>query len=349
MEKMVAARLYGKEDLRVEKIGVPEVGPNEILMKVEAATICASDIRAYIHGNGRVKLPRVLGHEFAGRIVKIGADLKERFDVGARITANPNMYCGRCLYCIQGKHELCKDRYALGVDVDGAFAEYMKIPKEAHHCGLILEIPDNVSFEEAALAEPLSACLHGQLFAPLRMGDMVTVIGTGPIGIMHVILAKSLGASMVIACDIDEQRLEQAKEFGADYIINSRKENLEGRIKEITEGHGSDFTVVAVSSAKVQQDALTIAANEGRINFFGGLPPGEELVPLNTNIIHYKELRVFGTFAQSIHEYEQALRFISMKRFPLKKLITHKYDLKDIDFAFRKAISKEGLKTCIIP
>jgi len=349
MGEMVAARLHGKEDLRVGKTEIPEVDSNEILMKVEAATICASDIRAYIHGNGRVKLPKVLGHEFAGRIAKVGSGLKERFNVGTRITANPNMYCGRCYYCMQGKHELCRDRYALGVDVDGAFAEYLRIPKEAYHCGLIFEIPDTVSFEEAALAEPLSACLHGQLFAPLRMGDIVTVIGAGPIGIMHIVLAKSMGASTIISCDINDQRLKQAKKFGADNVINPKRENLEERIREITNRHGSDFTIVAVSSPKVQQDSLKIAANEGRINFFGGLPPGEEHVPLNTNIIHYRELKVFGTFAQSIHEYAQALRFIGTKRYPIEKLITHRYNLKDIDLAFKKAISQEGLKICVNP
>jgi len=346
---MNAARLYGKEDLRLERIEVPRIDSHEILMKIEAATICALDTRAFTYGNGRVKLPRILGHEFAGIIEKVGKDLEKFFEIGSRITVDPNMYCGKCPYCVQGKHELCQNRYALGLDVDGAFSEYMMIPKEAYSSGLIFRIPDIVSFEEAALTEPLSACLHGQLFAPLKMGDIVTVIGTGPIGIMHVILAKGMGASKVIACDIDDRRLTQARNFGADYIINPEKEDFVGKIKEITAGHGSDFTIVAVSSPRSQQDALTVAADEGRINFFGGLPSGKEIVPLNTNIIHYKELRVFGTFAQSIHEYAQALQFISTKKYPVEKIITDKYDLKDISLAFTKAISKESLKICINP
>jgi L-iditol 2-dehydrogenase len=347
MRRMKAARLHGKEDLRVENVRIPSVGGRELLLRVEAATICALDTRAYVHGDGRVKLPRILGHEFAGTVEKVGRELQTRYERGLRVTVNPNMFCGRCEYCVRGRHELCKYRYAIGVDVDGAFAEYLKIPEEASRCGLIFPLPDTVSYEEGALVEPLSACLHGQLFAPIKLGDVVTVIGAGPIGIMHVMLAKALGASKVIACDLLDSRLTRAKEFGADFTVNSSKENLVDKVREYTDGHGSDLTIVAVSSPKAQQDSLTIAAEEGRVNFFGGLPAGKEVVPLNTNLIHYKEVRVFGTFAQSIEEYSQALRLITQRRFPLSKLVTHKYDLEEIDKAFKKALSGEGLKISV--
>lgn len=347
MRRMKAARLHGKEDLRVENVKIPNLGGGELLLRVEAATICALDTRAYKYGDGRVKLPRILGHEFAGTVEKVGRALQPIYERGLRVTVNPNMFCGRCEHCVRGRHELCKNRYAIGVDVDGAFAEYLKIPEEASRNGLIFPLPETVSYEEGALVEPLSACLHGQLFAPIKLGDVVTVIGAGPIGVMHVMLAKALGASKVIACDIVENRLIKAKEFGADFTINSSRESLVEKVMEYTDGHGSDLTIVAVSSPEAQRDSLSIAAEEGRVNFFGGLPAGKENVPLNTNLIHYKEIRVFGTFAQSIEEYSQSLKLITQKKFPLSKLVTHKYDLEEIDEAFKKAISGEGLKICV--
>lgn len=344
-----AARLYTKEDLRVEEVNIPEIGSEEFLLKVEAVTICALDLRAYTSGNGRVKLPRILGHEFAGTVENVGDTFRETYKQGTRVTVNPNMICGRCENCLKGKHEICLNRYAIGVDIDGAFAEYVRIPREASNNGLVLELPENVSFEEAALTEPLAACLHGQLYEPIEVGDVVTVIGTGPIGIIHVMLAKASRASKIIACDILESRLGKAKEFGADITINTSRENFVQRVGEITKGHGSDFTIVAVSDPNVQRDALQIASYQGKVNYFGGLPRNKEVVPLDTNLIHYKELRVFGTFAQTMSEYAQSLKLIGAKRFPLDELITHRYDLKDIAMAFKQAMSKEAMKICLKP
>jgi len=346
---MKAVRLHGAKDLRLENIEKPTVGPNEFLVRVKAATVCATDIRMYTYGDSRVKLPRVLGHEFAGDVEKVGANLKNYLKVGMRVTANPNMYCGRCRYCIAGRHELCDSRYALGIDVDGALAEYLRVPPEAFKTGGVCEVPDNLSYEEAALVEPLSCCLHGQEFAQTRAGDIVTVIGAGSIGLMHVALSKAIGASKVIVSEIDDERLREAGDFGADCLINPSKEDLASKISEVTDGHGADVVIVAVGSPAAQQQALSIAAKGGRINFFGGIPAGREIVPLNTNLIHYREIFVFGTSSQSIYEFRKTLELVSAGVLDVKRFITHRFPLDEALKAFETASSRVGLKVCVNP
>ena len=346
---MKAVRLYGAKDLRLENIEEPTVGPDEFLVRVKAATVCATDVRMYTYGGSRVKLPRVLGHEFAGDIEKVGANLTKHLKVGMRVTANPNMYCGRCRYCITGRHELCDSRYALGIDVDGAFAEYLRIPPEAFNTGGVCEVPDNLSYEEAALVEPLSCCFHGQKFAQTRVGDIVTIIGAGPIGLMHVAVSKAMGASKVIVSEVDDDRLREAANFGADYIINPSKEDLASKISEVTDGHGADVVIVAVGSPATQQQALSIAAKGGRINFFGGLPAGKEIVPLNTNLLHYREISVFGTSSQSIYDFRKTLELVSASVLDVKRFITHRFPLDETLKAFETASSRGGLKVCVNP
>jgi L-iditol 2-dehydrogenase len=346
---MKAVRLHGAKDLHVEDVEKPTIKSDEFLISVKAATVCATDIRIYTYGDPRIKYPRILGHEFAGDIEEVGANLMGHLKVGMRVTVNPNMYCGRCMYCVAGRHELCESRYALGIDVDGAFAEYLKIPSEAFRTGGVCEVPDNLSYEEAALVEPFSACLHGQDFAQTKVGDIVVIIGAGPIGLMHLILAKAMGASKVIVSEVDDERLKEAANFGADYLINPLKEDLSSKINHITRGHGADMVIVAVGSPAVQQQALSIAAKGGRINFFAGLPAGKESVPLNINIIHYREIFVFGTSSQSIYDFRKTLELVSSGVLNVKRFITHRFSLDDAIKAFEVASSRAGLKVCINP
>jgi len=346
---MRAVRLHGAKDLRLEEVEKPKVGSDEFLVRVKAATVCATDIRMYTHGDPRIREPRVLGHEFAGDIEEVGAHLENYLEVGMRVTANPNMYCGRCRYCVTGRHELCDSRYALGIDVDGAFAEYLKVPPEAFRTGGVCEVPDNLSYEEAALVEPLSCCLHGQELAQTKVGDIVAIIGAGPIGLMHVAVSKAMGASKVIVSEVDDDRLREAANFGADYLINPSREDLPSEIKKITGGHGVDVVIVAVGSPVTQQQALSIAAKGGRVNFFGGLPAGKEIVPLNTNLIHYKEIFVFGTSSQSIYDFRKTLELVSAGVLDVKRFLTHHFPLDETAKAFELASSRAGLKVCINP
>jgi L-iditol 2-dehydrogenase len=344
-----AVRLYGAKDLRVEEVEKPRISENEILMRVRAATICASDIRSYNYGNGRMRPPRILGHEIAGDIEEIGSSVKG-YDSGMRITLNPNIFCGRCVFCVTGRHELCDERRALGFDVDGGFAEYLLIPFESIRTGVICEIPDNVSYEEAALIEPISCCLHAQTLVKVGAGDTVTVIGAGPMGIMHTVMAKTLGASRVIVSEISEQRLQTAVDFGADVAVNPAKEDLASRVFEATGRHGSDVVIVAVGSRSSLEQALGLLSKGGRVCFFAGLQKGKENVRLNANIIHYRETVVSGAFASTPYEFYQTVRLAaSGKLLNMKPIVTHRFSLDDASKAFEAALSGRALKVCMNP
>jgi len=346
---MKAVRLYGAKDLRVEEVKKPRISENEILMRVRAATICASDIRSYNYGDGRMRPPRILGHEIAGDIQEIGPNVKG-YDPGMRITLNPNIFCGRCAFCVTGRHQLCDERRALGFDVDGGFAEYVVIPSESVRTGVICEIPDNISYEEAALIEPISCCLHAQTLVKVGAGDTVTVIGAGPMGIMHTVMAKALGASRLIVSEISEQRLQTAVNFGADVTVNPAKEDLASRVFEATGRHGSDVVIVAVGSRSAMEQALTLLSKGGRVCFFAGLQKGKESVRINANIIHYRETVVTGAFASTPYEFHQTVRLAaSGKLLNMKPIVTHRFRLEDAPKAFETALSGRALKICLNP
>ena len=345
---MKAVRLYGAKDLRVEEVEKPRISENEILMRVKAATICASDIRSYNYGNGRMRPPRILGHEIAGDVAETGSNVKG-YDSGTRITLNPNIFCGRCIFCLTGRHELCDERRALGFDVDGGFAEYLLIPFESIRTGVICEIPDNVSYEEAALIEPISCCLHAQTMVKVGAGDTVTIIGAGPMGIMHIVMAKALGASRVIVSEINEQRLQKAVDFGADMAVNSAKEDLASRVFEATGRHGADVVIVAVGSRSASEQALGLLSKGGRVCFFAGLEKGKEGVRLNANIIHYRETVVSGSFASTPYEFHQTVLLAASRKLNMKTIVTHRFSLDDASKAFEMALSGKALKVCINP
>ena len=343
---MLALRLYGKEDLRLEDVDVPKLEGDGAILRVKATGICATDIKAYTTG-ARTKIPITLGHEFAGEIVE--ASEKYREYVGKRVVVNPNIFCGRCEYCLEGEHVLCPSRYAIGIDVDGSFAEYVAIPGQAFKVGGVLEIPSHLSYEEASLVEPLAACFRGQKKLMIGPGDVVAIIGAGPIGLMHLKLAKVFGAAKIIMSEIDERRLEIAEKFGADHVINSAKEDIEKRIMEITGGKGADAVIVAVGAGAAQKDALRIISRGGRINFFAGLPTGKEEVPINTNIIHYKQIVVLGTSIQTPYEFRKTLELVAAGVVDVKPLITHIFGLKEGLKAFSTTLRGEGLKILIKP
>jgi len=343
---MLALKLYGKEDLRLVKVNVPRLETSGAILKVGATSICASDIKAYVTG-ARTKIPIILGHEFAGEVVEASEEFKDY--VGKRVAVNPNIFCGKCEYCLQGEHVLCPNRYAIGIDVDGSFAEYVMIPGQAFKVGCVHEIPENLSYEETSLTEPLSACFRGQRKLGIKPGDIVAIIGAGPIGIMHLKLAKAAGASKVIISEIDERRCKIAEDLGADYVVNPTKENLEKKILELTSGRGADAVIVAVGIGQAQKDALRIVARGGRVNFFAGLPAGKEEVLINTNLIHYKQITVLGTSMQTPYEFKKALDLMASGVIDVKPLITHRYSLGNGAEAFRVAMKAEGLKVIINP
>src|SRR5659263_22807 len=224
---MLAVVYQGKGLINVEEVPIPKINPDEILLKVKAASICGTDIKikAFGHFKNPDEKKIILGHEVAGEIAEVGSNLKG-FTKGARISLAPNIGCGVCRQCINGQSNYCEDYKAIGISMDGAFAEYMKIPSEYITQGNIVHLPDTISFEEASLGEPLSTVVCGAEAVNIVPPDVVLIIGAGPMGVLHILMAKLRGAQKIIVSEINAVRRKQALDFGADIVVNPLTENL---------------------------------------------------------------------------------------------------------------------------
>jgi len=347
---MLAVVYHSLGDIRVEEVERPSIGEEEALLRVKAASICGTDLRIY--ASGHFKIPpgtsRVLGHELAGEIVEVGFKVRG-LEVGMGVGIAPNIGCGTCVQCIQGHSNLCPHYEAFGISLDGAFAQYMCIPAEAIRQGNIVSLPQNLSYEEAVLNEPFSCCYNGILACDIRPGDVVLIVGAGPIGIMNLLLASLSGASKVIISEMIEERRTRALEFGADLAINPAKEDLTAAIGEATDGRGVDVIILAAPSPEAQEQALELVAPQGRINFFSGLPKGKEFIRFNSNRVHYKELVVTGTTGSNNYQYRKTMAILGSGRVDLSGLISATFPLERALEAFELAKSRKALKVLLTP
>lgn len=346
---MKAAFYYGIGDIRVEEVEIPKIDCEEILIKVKACAICGTDLRIFKYGHFKIPqgTKRVLGHEVAGEIVAVGSKVKG-YKVGMGVAIPPNVGCGTCPMCIQGYNQLCPTYEAFGISLDGGFQEYMKIPAFAISAGNVVLIPEGVSFEEAALTEPLSCCYNTYNSLKTAPGDVLLVVGAGPIGALHVMMSRLAGANKIIVADVSVERLQEIKQYGADVIIHSAGKDLTKEIMNETKGMGADIVITACSVAEIQQQALHMAAARGRISFFGGLPKEKEEVLLNTNLIHYKELVVLATTGSSISDFYKSMQIVAAKKINVKSLISETFKTEETARAFEFAASGKGMKAIVI-
>lgn len=344
---MLAARLYGPRKLVVEEIEKPVINDNEILLKIKSAAICGTDVRMFQNGSGNISEtnPRVLGHEFGGTIEEVGKNV-EFYQKGMEIAVAPNMGCGICDKCVHGNGHMCDGYTAFGINIDGAFAEYVKIPEKAIRQGNLMVTPAGMKAEEVAINEPLSCAYNGALQCRIVPGDYVLIVGAGTIGLFHAKLAKVFGAAKVIMNDLSADRLALCKEIEPN-IITYHGDDLAGFIQQTTCGHGVDVCITACPSPDVQRQSLELMAEGGRINFFGGLPKSRENVQINTNLIHYKQLIVTGTTRASISHFRTTMGFIADGLIDLGGIVTARYSIHDIATAFDNAEKAIGLKHVI--
>jgi L-iditol 2-dehydrogenase len=344
---MRAARLYGKEDLRVESTHEPEVGEGEILIAVKASAVCGTDIRMFRNGhkNASREHPLILGHEIAGVVEKIGrgaAGCRE----GMRVAVAPNMGCGVCDMCVGGNTQLCPDYRAFGINIDGGFAERMLVPAAAVRQGNLSEMPPGVDFPAAAVAEPLSCVYNAFQRCAIGPGDTVLVMGSGPIGLMHARLARMGGAAKVFMNDINTERLAHCASLEKT-IIPVESKVLAARTREETCGRGLDVVITANPAPEAQVTALELAAVNGRVMFFGGLPEGKNKVALDTNLVHYKQITITGTTRQSIAQYRATLALIGAGLISLEGIISGTWPVEKTRDAFEEVINGRGLKQVV--
>ena len=344
---MKAAFYYGIGDIRVEEVPIPEIGENEVLVKVKACAVCGTDNRIYKFGHFKIPagVKRVLGHETCGEVAKAGSKVR-RFAEGDRVAVAPNIGCGACHMCIQGFNQLCPTYEAFGISIDGGFAQYLRVPAGA--IGNVAKIPDHVSYQEAVLIEPLS-CVYNAYEAHRTVpGDVVLIIGAGPIGALHALLNKSAGGRVIVA-DISDVRLAEMQKYGADAVIHTAERDLKSEMNRITEGRGADVVITACSVPEMQALALEIAGCHGRVSLFGGMPKGKEIVELNTNLIHYKELLVTATTGSSMQDFHNAIRILSSGHFEVAPLVSAVFSVEETVAAFEYAAKGLGMKALVAP
>jgi len=343
---MKAAFFMGPGKMEVREVETPRPGPGEVLIKVAACAICGTDVRIFQHGHHHVKPPQITGHEIAGEIVELGEGVSG-YKVGDKVVVITVISCGRCHYCRRGLQNLCPEQKYIGYHYAGGFAEYMIMPREGVERGNLLILPEDADLLEFSLVEPLSCVINGQSYLNIGLGEKVLVVGAGPIGCMHVVMAKNHGAGMIIVADISESRLELAQRVEADLYVNSSKESLKEKVLEATSGLGVDVAIVAASSNQAQEEVLEMVAPRGRVSFFGGLPKDRPTINFNSNIVHYKEIGVFGVFASHASQYEEAAELIYRKRINARSLITHVVNLDEVVKGIQLVRSGEALKAVV--
>ncbi len=311
---MKAAVFNGVRDITIEELEKPALGYGEFVLEVKAAALCGSDLRTYLHGHPKISLPQVLGHEFAGIVHSVGEGVTQ-IKVGDRVAVAPGIPCTKCHHCESGNQNMCENREVMGIHHPGAFAEYVKIPAGALTAGTVVKLSDTSSFELATLGDPLVACMNGQEILDLKLGDTVLVLGAGPIGTFHCMLAHLQGALKVILADINDTRLDYAKEQNiADYYINSANQDIKGLLADITGEKGVDKVIVANTSPGAARQAIELVAKNGKVSLFAGFPKDQTALGLDGNLIHYNQIRVMGAFGCTPRQYRLAQELLSAKR-----------------------------------
>jgi L-iditol 2-dehydrogenase len=325
-----------------------EPGPGEIKLRVRACAVCGSDVRIFHHGNPRVKPPAIIGHEAAGEVIAVGQGVR-KFSVGQRIALGADVPCGQCEWCRNGLGNNCPDNYAIGYQFPGAFAEEMVLNTMVVDYGPVTPIPDSVTDEEAALAEPLGCVINGLEMCRLDRGDTLCIFGAGPIGCMMIEVGRSMGAERVIMIERSKKRLEMAKKFGADNYLLPEDGDVMQAVRDLTAGRGPDVVVTACPSVEAHEQAIAMVAKRGSVNLFGGLPPGARNLSVPSNTIHYKECYVLGSHGSVPRQHAAAMQLIRNHTVHVARYISHRFPLDAIREALSAAENQAGLKVMVKP
>lgn len=339
---MHAAVYYNNKDIRIEDLPKPKIGPDEILVKVIASGICGSDVMEWYRVK---KAPRVLGHEISGEIEEAGKDVNQ-YKVGDRVFVSHHVPCNECRYCRAGFHTVCDTLKSTNFD-PGGFAQFIRVPEINVRFGTFV-LPDEVSFDEGTFIEPLGCVIRGQRFTDVKKGHTVLVIGSGISGLLHIQLAKAKGAAKVIATDIDEYRLDAAKRFGADVVINAN-DNVPAIVKEANNGRLADVVIVCTAALEAFDQAFKSVDRAGTLLLFAPTAP-ETRVPLPLFDIYFKGIKIVFSYAAVTQDIEEAIDLLKNKKINVNDMITHRFGLSNIQKGFDLvAKADKSIKVIIEP
>ncbi len=331
---------HGNLELLDKEVATPL--DDKVKIKVHYAGICGTDIHTY-EGHYKVNFPVTLGHEFSGEIVEVGADVKD-FKVGDRVTSETTFYvCNECEYCESKDYNLCNYRKGIGTQVDGAFTNYVIAREESLH-----HIPDEVSYQSAAMAEPLACAHHGVSKIQVNSGDVAVVMGPGPIGLLVAQVLKSKGAIVVVTgLDNDKVRLDKAEALHMDYVVNLQQTDLKTYINGITDGYGADVVVECSGAVPAARQGLDILRKKGFYSQIGIFKDAE--IPFDMEKVIQKEITVVGSRSQKPADWEPSLQLMADGLVNAEALVTKIYDISKWDEAYQHLKSGEGIKALLKP
>lgn len=350
---MRAARFYAPGDIRLEDVPEPEAGPGGVVVRVRSCSTCGTDVKISRHGHHHIVPPRTLGHEIAGEITEVGAGVAG-WAVGDRVQVIAAVPCGACPDCRAGLMTVCPFQTSMGYHYDGGFAPLCLVPPQVLAVDGLNRIPDGVGFAAASVAEPLACVINGQELAGVGRGDDVAVLGAGPIGCLHVRLARANGAARVFLVDVNRARLDQAASLTRpDAAIagggDGGSEDPVAGVLDLTGGRGVDVAITATAAGAAQEQALRMLARRGRLSLFGGLPKDRPTITLDSNLVHYRELTLVGANGSSPAHNAAALDHIATGRVPVDDLITHRLPLTDVLEGIEIVARGEAIKVTIEP
>lgn len=347
---MRAAVMEGIGALRTTDVPEKDLEKGGVIVKVESCAICATDIKLLRYGHPAItSYPHILGHEMAGTVVKVSPEVKH-IAVGDRVALAPTIPCNNCAMCAKGAKALCSRAKIMGYHYWGGFAQYVSVPAIGVERNQVKKVPDHVSMDEAALVEPLACVINGQEKVEPRPGDTVVILGVGPIGCLHILLARARGATKIIAANRSSRtRLSLASRFPADIFVNQAEQDLKKVVMDATGGRGADVVIVCTPAKEALALSLEMIAPRGRVLFFGGLPKNDPFFPFDANVVHYKECTVHGSFSASPEHCDTALELISSGRIDVKDLITHTVDLDHVADGMDLITKGESIKVMIHP
>jgi L-iditol 2-dehydrogenase len=347
---MRVVRFHASGDVRIEDVAEPVPGPGDLKIRVRACSTCGTDVKISKFGHHHIVPPRVMGHEIAGEIVELGAGVGGDWAVGNRVQVIAAIPCGTCAECRRGRMTVCTRQESMGYHYDGGFAQFMVVPAKVLAVDGVNRVPDAVGFAEASVTEPLACVLNGQELARVGDGDDVVVVGSGPIGCLHVRLARARGAARVFLVDINADRLALAAALVApDATVDAGHTDAVDEIRKLTDGRGADVIITAAASGAAQEQALLMAAPQGRISFFGGLPKDNPVIACDSNLVHYRELTIVGANGSSPAHNAGALGLIASGSVPVADLITRRLPLDRALEAFDVVARGEAIKVTVEP
>ncbi len=339
---------YAPGDIRVEDRPEPQRANDRLVVKVKCCAICGTDLKLATIGNPRCHPPRIIGHEMVGEVVHVGSEV-EGFVAGDRITLATTVACGNCPHCELGLGNMCPNSKPISYEYDGAFAEYLAVPDMALRGGNVIKVPDSVDDESAALAEPLSCAINAQELAGVKAQDKLLVIGGGPLGALHAVLAKALGAADVMVVQRSEPRLSMLRSIAGLTVIDGAREDVSKIVSERTRGMGADVVIVCAPSRKAQEESIQFARKGGAVSLFASLPKGDSDITFDSRTIHYNELRVVGASDSRPEHVKTAIGLMADGKIDLRAIVTHRVSLDDIQVGLELMKNKECLKVLVFP